>query len=155
MPHADCEQSSAYTQNPTRTPDGKSSQNVTLVINLTKLVVGWTTVLCPKFFNELKYLNEYLAGPKISEESFGDPKKSSYEQNILHEVSISIPSLFFYDSGAGELMTRKQWLHADVMEYSGKMHRKLWMVPKLTYVNIFQFQSWMSSIKSMMVAQCA
>jgi hypothetical protein len=77
--HTDHKHSTAYTTNTNITPD------------------GWTIVFCPKFFNNLKYLNAILAGPKLNDGDLGPLKYVSFEQTILHEVSISLVLIPFCD----------------------------------------------------------
>lgn len=58
-------------------------------MHLIELSIGWTIVFCPKFFTDLTYLNRILARPNVRESELGNLNLVSYEQVILHEVSVS------------------------------------------------------------------
>lgn len=83
---------------PTSLPTVSQVETSFFGIQLTKLVLGWTIVFCPKFFNNLRYLNEILAGPKLNEGDLGPLRYVSFEQTILHEVSSHLHSILQYDA---------------------------------------------------------
>lgn len=115
--------SSAYTANPTINALGMLDWRVFVWLHLTEISVGWTIVFCPKFFKDLKYLNEILARPSVAEGDLGGRDLVSYEQVILHEVRISSIYYICFSNNNRTNQFQKQWLHNDIMGFSE--HREL------------------------------